>query len=234
MPFPVRACAESLWASFAFVNNQLPFAGCNAQSWSLGVQMQARVCALRSALRCTFVLRVVVAGARSGVRWRACVRAGIDPRRAVPVLGFQLHCIQIQNFNHTRAVLPWLPAAAARAAPALAGLPVRARERAFEFEEMHMHACVCSAPHRAHTQTSPKHPHDTTRHASTRLARVCVGVIAVVTAHKAALVSHPIVRMPLPLLGPHTPEKDAMMLVCGVVLFVVNLFVCFVCFQWEQ
>jgi peptidoglycan/LPS O-acetylase OafA/YrhL len=29
-----------LWASFAFINNTLPFAGCASHTWSMAVQMQ--------------------------------------------------------------------------------------------------------------------------------------------------------------------------------------------------
>lgn len=39
-PFNPDNCPRLLWASFAFVNNMLPFAGCASHTWSTAVQMQ--------------------------------------------------------------------------------------------------------------------------------------------------------------------------------------------------
>ena len=39
-PFNLDNCPRRLWASFAFVNNRLPYAGCAAHTWSAAVQMQ--------------------------------------------------------------------------------------------------------------------------------------------------------------------------------------------------
>jgi hypothetical protein len=39
-PFNQEYCPRLLWASFAFVNNALPFAGCASHTWSMAVQMQ--------------------------------------------------------------------------------------------------------------------------------------------------------------------------------------------------
>lgn len=39
-PFNPGNCPRLLWASFAFVNNMLPFAGCASHTWSTAVQMQ--------------------------------------------------------------------------------------------------------------------------------------------------------------------------------------------------
>lgn len=39
-PFNADNCPSQLWASFAFVNNLLPFAGCASHTWSTAVQMQ--------------------------------------------------------------------------------------------------------------------------------------------------------------------------------------------------
>lgn len=39
-PFNQDNCPRLLWASFAFVNNYLPYAGCVSYTWSMAVQMQ--------------------------------------------------------------------------------------------------------------------------------------------------------------------------------------------------
>ena len=39
-PFNLDNCPRRLWASFAFVNNRLPYAGCASHTWSVAVQMQ--------------------------------------------------------------------------------------------------------------------------------------------------------------------------------------------------
>ena len=39
-PFNEGNCPRLLWASFAFLNNLLPFAGCASHTWSTAVQMQ--------------------------------------------------------------------------------------------------------------------------------------------------------------------------------------------------
>ena len=39
-PFNQANCPRLLWATFAFVNNRLPYAGCVSYTWSMAVQMQ--------------------------------------------------------------------------------------------------------------------------------------------------------------------------------------------------
>ena len=38
--FNPASCPRLLWATFFFVNNRMPYAGCVSYTWSMAVQMQ--------------------------------------------------------------------------------------------------------------------------------------------------------------------------------------------------
>ncbi|BDA44071.1 hypothetical protein COCOBI_05-2550 [Coccomyxa sp. Obi] len=86
-PFNPGNCPRLLWASFAFVNNMLPFAGCASHTWSTAVQMQFFLLAPLVLL----LLRPALPGLRSRVGWAAaCTVVAVLGHRAYVMNRIQL------------------------------------------------------------------------------------------------------------------------------------------------